>query len=277
MRDRPLYFAIRDDDTSFFTRPEQLESCYGDIWDICPISLSVVPFHACTKSGAVPKEYWSGDEVFPLERNSELVDFLREGVARKRLHITLHGYHHRDEPDGYEFAVSRDLERKVIEGRRYLESLLGQPIKVFVPPHNSLGRDGYRSVIGQGLSISGIQTFRPALRGWDPRIVGLGLKKRILPGCTGRLHSTMVFPDGHREVPYEPLTPPISAERLLHRFDQTLRTGGIFCVATHYWEFDVPGRGHPHTIRQVLRMLWERVTAHQDKVRFATLAELCEL
>ena len=61
---RRVVFSIRDDDTCYFTTPRELESCYGRIWDICPVSLSVVPFQASTKSGAVPREHWSGKEVF---------------------------------------------------------------------------------------------------------------------------------------------------------------------------------------------------------------------
>jgi hypothetical protein len=273
-----VQFAIRDDDTSYFTRPEELESCYSSIWDTCPVSLSVVPFHACTKSGGVPREYWKGDKVFPLEDNGALVAFLREGIQTRRIHVTLHGYHHRDEPNGYEFAAGPDLARKVVEGKRYLEELLGQPIRVFVPPHNSLGREGYRAVVGAGLHISGIQTFKPSFRGWDPRVFCTGVRRwmsrRRGGGC---VPWPVAFPDGHREFPHVSLTPPVSVESMLGRFDEVLKTGGVFCVATHYWEFDVSGRGHPHTIRQVLAQLWGKVMANRDQVRFVTLSELAGL
>ena len=38
------FFAIRDDDTSFFTSPEELDSVYSNYWGKVPISLAVVPF-----------------------------------------------------------------------------------------------------------------------------------------------------------------------------------------------------------------------------------------
>jgi len=31
-----MKFAIRDDDTSYFTSPEQIERVYGDIWTDVP-------------------------------------------------------------------------------------------------------------------------------------------------------------------------------------------------------------------------------------------------
>jgi hypothetical protein len=39
-----MKFAIRDDDLNYFFNPEVIENNYRDIWDICSISMSVVPF-----------------------------------------------------------------------------------------------------------------------------------------------------------------------------------------------------------------------------------------
>ena len=272
----PVYFAIRDDDTCYFTRPQDLESCYGRIWDTCPVSLSIVPVHACTKSGVVPKEHWTGNRLFPLEENPALVDFLREAIAARRVHATLHGYHHRDEPDGYEFVAGDDLSGKVRAGRKYLEELLGQPIQVFVPPHNSLGGRGYQAVVSAGLHISGIPSFKPSVRGWDPRVLAIGLRERLWHRRHGfRRPWPLVFPDGHRELPYHGLTPVVTLESLVAAFDRVRQNGGVFCLATHYWEFDRPGRGQPLTIRQILERVWDHVLSAGDQVRFCTLGELC--
>jgi len=275
-----VYFAIRDDDTCYFTQPAQLESCYEGIWDTCPVSLSIVPFHACTKSGAVPKKYWEGSKVFPLERNRELVQFLRDGIERGRICATLHGYHHRDEFDGYEFVAGDDLAGKVLEGKRYLEDLLGQPIGAFVPPHNSLGRDGYDAVRRAGMDVSGIQSFRPSVRGWDPRVFAMGMRERLYmrwQGC--RRPWPLVFPDGHREVPYCALTPSVCPEDVLDAFQDVCQTGGVFCVATHYWEFDKPSKQGSKTriIRETLARLWDRVLVRAEQVEFRTLDGLFDV
>jgi hypothetical protein len=37
-------FIIRDDDTCFFTKPEDLEWAYKDIYDKYPITLAATPF-----------------------------------------------------------------------------------------------------------------------------------------------------------------------------------------------------------------------------------------
>lgn len=275
MSDKTIYFAIRDDDTNYFTRPEDLESCYGKIWEVCPVSLSVVPFHACTKSGAVPKKYWSGSEMFALEKNKDLVAFLRDGISRGRIHITLHGYHHRDEPDGYEFDTGSDLERKVLEGKTYLEQLFDQEIRIFVPPHNTLSRAGYKAVLKAGMDISGIQTFRPSFRGWGLRLAALGIKRRISRSISGNTDARFItFPDGHRELPYHCLTPGTTLQKLIQNFNQVRRKSGVFCLATHYWEFDKAMENGSGTLRTVLDAFWNHVVNSRQNVAFVTLSEL---
>ena len=39
-----MYFCIRDDDTSFFTSPDELELAYGEIMKHGPVSLAIIPF-----------------------------------------------------------------------------------------------------------------------------------------------------------------------------------------------------------------------------------------
>ena len=39
-----MKFVIRDDDLNFFFDPIDIEKNFRDIWDICPISMSVIPF-----------------------------------------------------------------------------------------------------------------------------------------------------------------------------------------------------------------------------------------
>src|SRR5258708_22550213 len=94
-----LQFCIRDDDTNFFTQPEELERAYGRITQCGPVSLAVVPFCRAGSSKAVPEKLRYTWSVHPLHENGALVDYLRERLAERRFEIMLHGYHH-DEPHG---------------------------------------------------------------------------------------------------------------------------------------------------------------------------------
>src|SRR6478672_9764987 len=111
-----MYFCIRDDDASFFTSPEELESAYGEISRRGPVSLAVIPFCRAGTSKGVPEAHRGRWSVHPLHENKGLVDYLRQGIREGRFEAMLHGYHH-DEPNGIaEFVGASDLRRKVAEG-----------------------------------------------------------------------------------------------------------------------------------------------------------------
>jgi hypothetical protein len=237
-----LKFAIRDDDTSFFTQPEQLRRPYEGIWERVPISLSVVPFHGRTRSESLPAEYWSGDkQLYPLGENKELVSFLREQTAKKRLSVTMHGYSHVDEPDGYEFETGSDLERKVREGKRYLEEVLGVTVRAFVPPNNALSAAGYRAVTKAGLDIVQIVPFRPERRQLQLR--DLPVLARVVTSRFVWKHPYPYYPHvldfgDHREVAHHSLTPSVYLQKRLADLEFCHRRGGVYVLATHYWELE---------------------------------------
>jgi Uncharacterized protein conserved in bacteria (DUF2334) len=157
--------ALRDDDTSFFTAPERLEAVYHDIWDRLPVALAVVPQAAGFADKAVPERYWKAARAFPLEENPDIVACLREHAAAGRFTIMQHGFTHEDFPGGYEFQAAPDLERRLHEGRSYLERLLGARISLFVPPHNALSKRGLAAVSEAGLNLLGsFLSFRPSMR-----------------------------------------------------------------------------------------------------------------
>ena len=158
-----MYFCIRDDDTSFFTSPEELEKAYGEITQWGPVSLAVVPFHKAGISKGVPEKFRGRWTVHPLHENTEIVTYLRKRVAEGRFEIMLHGYHH-DEPNGqFEFAHGKYLTTRVCDGKKYLEDVFDTQIRVFVPPHNTTGRQGLRALSAAGLHLGGVAGVRS---GW---------------------------------------------------------------------------------------------------------------
>ncbi len=72
-----MIIAIRDDDTSFFTKPQELEAAYDFITEGC-VSLSVVPFSVPYHK--LSKPYGDGYEYknYDIADNSELVEYLKK-------------------------------------------------------------------------------------------------------------------------------------------------------------------------------------------------------
>jgi hypothetical protein len=257
-----MYFCIRDDDTSFFTSPEELEQVYGAVSRWGPISLAVVPFHRAGISKAVPAKFRGRWSVHPLHENQPLVDYLRTGISTGRFEIMLHGYHH-DEPDGRpEFSGGAHLEQRITDGRKYLEDLLSTTIRVFVPPRNTIGRQGLRTLARAGLHLGGTAGVR---HGWPPlsrRTWSLWLRLRRWRK-NGELGIPWVLDLGdHREMPGNAVTPVASFQRNEAVFESTLAMGGVFCVATHYWEQAAPSlhAGAP-TVGEHLQRLIERAVS----------------
>ena len=139
-----MYFAIRDDDTSFFTKPEELESAFYDIPGI-PVSLSVIPAAAAEHGPEKPygdlgvQAGWG-----MIGENTRLVEYIRGNMARGRYEVLMHGIHHqyyhrKDQWIPEMCCLSYDQIRKEFpQMRGYLQETFGCGIKIFVAPSNSM-------------------------------------------------------------------------------------------------------------------------------------------
>jgi len=266
-----MYFCIRDDDTSFFTTPEELESAYGNVTQWGPVSLAVVPHCRAGLSKGVPEKFRGRWSVHPLHDNRELVEYLRKAILQGRYEIMLHGYHH-DEPSGRgEFSRGDDLVQKVIDGRKYLQDLLGVQIRVFVAPKNIMGRDGLRAIVRAGLHFGGTTGVRAA---WP--LCSRATWRNWLKLRTWRMQPYVGIPwildlGDHREIPGNPVTPSSFLNRNIAAFETALTMGGTFCAATHYWELPVQSKNigdppvgeHLHRIIEMARtnpqVVWRSV------------------
>src|SRR5215208_7109857 len=240
-----MKFALRDDDTNYFTRPEELERAYGSIWHRVPVSLAAVPFHATTPSKAIPERYWHGDQEFPLAENKELIEYVSDLLEAGCVSLMLHGYNHKNYTSGFEFEVGSDLTGRLRVGRDYLQRLFGQRIRTFVPPHNALSRRGIEAVEAVGLNVLGsFMSFRPSRKPWGRAALlnylrVTAFRVRIRRGRQARL----IYPyplryKNHAEFGCHLLLPWTSGDELLAGFDQAYRFDGDYCLATHYWEID---------------------------------------
>jgi hypothetical protein len=258
-----VQFCIRDDDTSFFTAPDELERAYGEASGWGPISLAVVPFHRAGTSKGVPEQYRGRWTIHGLHENRALVDYLRRRTAEGRYEVMLHGYYH-DEPDGHwEFQHGGDLARRVADGRKYLEDLIGTKVRVFVPPRNAIGRDGLRAIAREGLDLGGVAGMRSgwprsSFRSWQE---WMRVRRWKMTGGAG-LPWVLDLGD-HREIAGNAVTPFSTSRANEASFDAALTVQGAFCAATHYWELGTPSV-HPDepSVGQQLRILMDRVRSN---------------
>lgn len=248
---------------------------YGDVWQRVPVCLATVPFAVGYPRAGIPEAEWHSGRRLPLDQNPELVAWLRRQISERRVTIALHGYTHEDYPTGFEFQAAPDLGRRVLEGRAYLERLLGTSIRVFVPPHNALSKRGIDAVSRAGLNVLGsFLSFRPSNRPWDGRTFSNWRRIRRFRRVTDRDRSDpLVYPHPlryrrHAEFGCHGLVPATTFEHLTAGLEEARRFGGDFCLATHYWEVDAR-----------LKNIMLRFLDHAEKVpgvRFVAADELFE-
>ena len=235
-----MYFCIRDDDTCYFTSPEQLESAYGDFTRYGPVSLAIVPFCRAGTSKGVPARFRGQWSVHSLHENEALVAYLRAGIAEGRYEAMLHGYHHDEFHGKPEFAYGGDLMRRIDHGRKYLEDILHTKVRVFVPPHNAIGRQGLLAVTHAGLHLGGIGGMRKCWPRLSRKNWRLWFQLRHWQR-TGGVGIPWVLDLGdHREIAGNPVTPSSSFQKNRAILDRAIAMNGVFCAATHYWELQVP-------------------------------------
>jgi hypothetical protein len=240
-----MKIAIRDDDTCYFTSPADIERVYADVWQHVPVCLATVPFAIGYPRAGIPESEWHSGRAYPLDQNPELVSWLRARMARRHVTVALHGYTHEDFAAGFEFQAAPDLERRVAEGRVYLEHTLGSAIRVFVPPHNALSKRGLEAVSAAGLDILGsFLSFRPANRPWELRTLPNWWRIQRFRRETQRSRSApLIYPRAlryrrHAEFGCHGLIPGTTFDQLVAGVEEARRFGGDFCLATHYWEVD---------------------------------------
>ncbi len=269
-----MYFCIRDDDTNFFTTPEDLEHAYGEISQLGPVSLAIIPFCRPGTNKAVPEKFRDRMSIHPLHKNRSLVEYLRDGISQGRFEAMLHGFHHDEEHGNPEFAQGADLASRVADGRKYLEDLLSTTIRVFVPPHNTISRQGLRAVVREGLHLGGA----PGIKGGWPlgSLKAWSIWWRLYQWQrSGGLGIPWVLDlKDHYEIAGNPVTPRSSLQRNEAIFEQALEKEGVFCAATHYWEWDMPSleAGAP-TVAEHLRKLIVRAQS-DSRVVWRSVGEI---
>lgn len=259
-----MRFAIRDDDTNFFTSPEELEACYGDIWDAIPPTLCLISKVKGNWKHWVHQIYkdkqqtdwaaWTADNTaYPIEDNAALVSFLQKKIKDGKLDVGFHAKYHRNEDAelpqnrennyvrGAEFFTERDMMGIIQQEVTHLDKILQTQISVFTPPQNLLSPKGYEAVVNSGLNIcgGGIPFFKKEKTPQGiANIAKVGLFKVQHRGVD---YPHVLHYSRHNEISYHyPLQPTTQLQTLINAFEQVRRFDGDFVLSTHYVEFDYP-------------------------------------
>lgn len=140
-----MKLALRDDDTSYYTNREELDTAFRGLEKI-PISLSVVPFSVSDHTGNHPYgKVFNSDKYADIAENRELVAYIKEGVKEGHFEVIQHGIHHEyiknqngDWISETEFLNKTELEQNMIMGKLHLEKIFNVRINTFAAPSNAI-------------------------------------------------------------------------------------------------------------------------------------------
>lgn len=291
-----MRFAIRDDDTNYFTSPEEIEFCYQHVWDVCPPSLSVIPFVQGNWRAWQDEFYQTGkitdwqawekdDDLHPIHENARLVKFLKEKAAQGKVALTMHGVNHRNKDSQRtplannlvhyaEFYTNRDLTNAVKDGKKYLEELFDQQFTVFTPPQNAITKKGYQAIVNSDLNlVGGGLSFlsRQKTPRWFVELIGWSIFK-----FTKRnQYYPFVINLGTRKemMVHFPLQEVTKIEYLIDSFNFVKAMDGDFILSTHYHGFPVSHRLYRNKImKDVFDEFFEYV--RNSDVKFCTVNEM---
>jgi len=239
-----MRLAIRDDDTCFFTRPDELERLWSPLFGTAGISLAVTPFAVQSFHLGDVKRFYQDTRPRPLEENRELVAWIRERQASGSISVMCHGCTHEYRRLGpgrlveeYVWKGSDRLARETGLARDYLAGLLGRPIRTFVPPGNGISRAAIESVrpyFRQILAAFSLRRWRDFR--FEPEYV-----RNYCARLYHQIRHNGANPFGERVagvtlLPSFALTPGVTWNALLARFELCRRLAADLVVAVHYWE-----------------------------------------
>lgn len=257
-----MKFVIRDDDACAFTPLELLQSCYEDFWSEVPVSLSMTPFRIPGHDRHAPPKLKGHMEVMPLENHTELVSFVREGIDKGQIDVTLHGYHHLRYDGLPEFIGGKDLTNKAREGRAYLEKLFDIDVRTFVPPNNGISPVALQGIIQAGMNLAGV----PSL--WSPSARRVNIRSLAFLARTYWHHRVKhhCYPyvldlGDHKEVYCHTVGPKSYRRKLVRELEYCHQTDGVFVLATHYHAFDRTTQDG-NSIGRVVHELVERAMSY---------------
>ena len=151
---RARYVLIRDDDISFFTPLKQFQEAHRYLLDHgIPFNVAVVPNVSDgvqTRDGGfegfIPEERQGKGGYYPVYENDALVAFLKSTETVEPLQ---HGFTHERTVNGYSLFAGTNVDRirrALDEGTGIFKTAFGQPASTFVPPFDTVSRQGLMEI-----------------------------------------------------------------------------------------------------------------------------------
>ena len=300
-----MKFALRDDDLNYFYSPTMIENNIDDIWDICPVSMSVIPFVIGnweenikllddSKPGNVSKEIiqriLADGVIYDIAKNPELVDYIKCKMSEGRVYLTLHGVHHRNSdaflPEfknnysiGAEFFTLRDLSGSLIRAKSHIEEIFNQKVEVFTPPQNLYNYIGFKAIESCDLNMCAYLPSAKKDIKETIRIIGFRnyfnlVYHKLSNNRSRRVPYGKYMSCGRTKIiEHWALQPGTNIDALYADFNKVYTGGGDFVLSTHSYGFKKRMNGSKHLMGEVLREFLI-YASKKNNIKFVALNEM---
>lgn len=237
-----IQFIIRDDDLSYFTKIEEIDNLYKNIWGDFPITFATVPYQKGTFAGHMPLTHWHTKKTYPIGENKELICYINNNIKLCNVDIALHGIHHTYRFKGHTVIPElideiNDFESKLLESKRYLEQLFNINVNTFVPPSNTMSIDIVKTLIKNDFNLLNLPGVKKNTRSIFSLKHQISRLQRVYFMLKYKFDSPIPIVDNSRwELGGYALTPSTSLENLKKAFLYCKNNNHPFVLATHFWE-----------------------------------------
>lgn len=257
---------IRDDDLSFWTKPEEIDELYKPLFDKkVKISFATIPFAVEMFNAGDFNTFYQKENPLPISENYQIIEYIKDKIKDNLVEVMLHGYNHlysfkcnnitkiatkenllpfREAKQKitflgeYNYQNFENLNKKTKIGKEYLEDTFEVKITNFVPPSNQINKDGIKAIYNNKLNLSGFISRKynreKTLQGF---FTYLDIIKFYL------LEKDITYPKiakygKHKELAGYALTPTTNLARFEKQLKYCIKNNFPFQIATHYWELN---------------------------------------
>ncbi len=250
--------CLRDDDTSFHTRYEELADGYGEFWGKIPVTLATVPFSHGSQQKILEFEYpsdkkyqrvreWelkaNADELteyhklHPIGENMDLVEKLKPLVKSKKIEIAQHGISHRYNEKGAEMFYDNVGLIQIRDGKEYLSKVFDTEIKVFVPPSNTIDYRCAKYINSLGVDILSGSTIK--YRNNRQRIIDflchpIDIYSALIRRITGKAYPAIYKKCGIYITSATTFDACYTVDEIMKKVTDILRQNQAVVITTHY-------------------------------------------
>lgn len=236
-----MKLVLRDDDTCFYTRPEELEQAFAGLPNV-PICLSVVPYAAYGHGNNRPYGDAQPREGFPdIGENHPLVKYLQAGMEQGNYELLLHGVHHQYHPNGagswkteMQVLNQEQVRQGILAGKKRLEELFGMKVSTFIGPSNDIPAHCAAVLDELGLHAN-YMVSKHFNRRLNTANAANYLRCNLFRARTGQRYAGVLKYKNHCEVASFPFE---GYEKMKARCQTCKKYGHPLVIYTHYWSLN---------------------------------------